>query len=143
MKDSINERIARCRKAANLTQAETAEKMNMKSSAYSQMERKGSITTDRLLKLAEIFGVDSGYILHGDPQPAEPKPSQLDFSKKVGAANQTLAQDNDFSNIIKRTPPPLVFTKMEENMIKIMRNLPKQDRNEIFALIQEKYQKNK
>ena len=39
MGDTINERIALYRKMANLTQTEAAEKMGMKYSTYSQMER--------------------------------------------------------------------------------------------------------
>ena len=43
----INQRIALYRKMANLTQTEVAEKMGMKCSTYSQMERKGSISSER------------------------------------------------------------------------------------------------
>ena len=59
MDKSINQRIILYRKMANLTQTEVAEKMGMKCSTYSQMERKGSISTERLLALADIFGVIS------------------------------------------------------------------------------------
>ena len=53
----VNRRIALYRKMANLTQTEVAEKMGMKCSTYSQMERKGSISTERLLTICKILGV--------------------------------------------------------------------------------------
>ena len=40
MSETINQRIALYRKIANLTQTQAAEKLGMKCSTYSQMERR-------------------------------------------------------------------------------------------------------
>ena len=55
--ESINRRIFYYRKLANLTQNETADLLGMKHSTYSQMERKGNISVEMLLRLARIFHV--------------------------------------------------------------------------------------
>ena len=55
---TINQRVAIYRKMANLTQTEAAERLGMKCSTYSQMERKGNISVDKLMAIAEVFGVN-------------------------------------------------------------------------------------
>ena len=52
---TLNDRIAKYRKLANLTQTDMAEKLNIKCSTYSQMERKGIISADRLFEMARFL----------------------------------------------------------------------------------------
>ncbi len=63
---SINKRIMKCRRDRLLTQGETAKYLGIKVSTYSQMERNGHITAERLKSLAELFNVDIYYLLYGE-----------------------------------------------------------------------------
>ena len=53
----VNYRIYNYRKKYGYTQAQLGKMLGLKTSTYSQMERKGNIDTDILKKLAEIFNV--------------------------------------------------------------------------------------
>ena len=62
----INKRVTKYRKMAHLTQKQVAELMGMKNSSYSQMERVGDISAERIVKLAEIFEINVGFLLYGE-----------------------------------------------------------------------------
>ncbi len=66
MEESINQRIRRYRKRAALTQSQLGEMLGIKTSTYSQMERKGKITCDVLLRLAKVLNVDATVLLLGE-----------------------------------------------------------------------------
>ncbi len=66
MNETINQRINRLRKAKGYTQADVAELLGIKVSTYSQMERKGGITSDIIIKLSEILKVEPLIILYGE-----------------------------------------------------------------------------
>ena len=132
MGSKINQNVASCRKLAELKQSDVAEKLNIKISTYSQMERKGNITADMILKLAELFKVHPNVLLYG-----------TDYDE-----TQTDSEGNlKFSEPI--TPPIpepssssiTVLTNSEENIIKIIRNLSKSDRDDVYAFIEAKYKK--
>ena len=123
MSNEINKRITMYRKLLGLSQLKTAELMNMKSSTYSQMERGGSITCDRLLQLAEIFDVSPQYLLCGKN---ETKPDLLHTDIKIDGVEPTVK-------------PLLVLSKKEENFIKILRFLSKDDKKEIIEFLETKY----
>ncbi|MEE1240075.1 MAG: helix-turn-helix domain-containing protein [Acutalibacteraceae bacterium] len=137
MYKSINQRIAMYRKMANLTQTEVAEKMGMKCSTYSQMERKGSISSERLLALAEILGVTPEMLLY---DPTDNK--KLDFSGTEKAAS-TLSQNNNPFGDSSYGPAPFITTHKEERIIKIIRNLPKPQYDEVIDFINSKYKESK
>ena len=125
--ETINQRVAKCRKLADLNQAEAAEKLGMKTSTYSQMERKGKISAERLLKLAQIFNVHPNVLLYGDAyMPFPEETQQVSVSKPVVADDNTLLA---------------ILTNTEENIIKIYRNLSKEDRAEVKAFILDKFKK--
>ncbi len=65
MSETINERIRKYRNLRKLTQIEVAKSLGMKSSTYSQMERGGSIITDRLIKIAHLLTVDVRELIFG------------------------------------------------------------------------------
>ena len=65
-KKEINTRIASIRKLREYKQSDVAQFLGLKTSTYSQMERKGNITGEMILKLAEIFNVDPMIILCGE-----------------------------------------------------------------------------
>ena len=64
MGSEINKRVVQYRKQAHLTQSEVAEYLGMKSSTYSQMERVGDISAEKIIKLAEVFNVDVRCLLY-------------------------------------------------------------------------------
>ena len=137
---TVNQRVAIYRKMANLTQTEAAERLGMKCSTYSQMERKGHISVDNLIAIAAAFGIEPSVLLR-DPmeltseqsrpveQPAAPaKPEMPIFREPVVAPTSR---------------PAFVISRNEENMLTILRNLPKADLDEVRSLINEKYQNSK
>ena len=137
---TVNQRVAIYRKMANLTQTEAAERLGMKCSTYSQMERKGHISVDKLIAIAAAFGIEPSILLR-DPmeltseqsrpvvQPAAPaKPEMPIFREPVVAPTSR---------------PAFVISRNEENMLTILRNLPKADLDEVRSLINEKYQNSK
>lgn len=137
MAESINRRIARCRKLADLTQTEAAEKMGMKCSTYSQMERKGNISADRLLKLAQIFGVHPDELLY-EKKSTAPTVS-ADTLSETTASHPSAIQPDEFDD----GRPVFIISKKEENLLKIIRNLPKNARDDVIAFIEQKYRENK
>ena len=65
MSNSINQNVASCRKLVGLKQSDVAEKLNLKTSTYSQMERKGNITAEMIVRLAELFKISPLILLYG------------------------------------------------------------------------------
>ena len=119
MSQTINERIIIARKLANLTQAEVAERLDMKSSTFSQMERQGKISSDMILKLSKILNVKPMYLLCGETN------------------NELLKESDIFPK--KEQNPSFVLSRQEENIIKIMRNLKKDARKEAYEFLQKLY----
>ena len=134
-KSTINQRIAVCRKLRDMTQADVAEKLDMKCSTYSQMERKGNISAQMILKLAAIFNVQPDEILYGKSDVfTPPPPSQEPTGGKLASPIEPP---------IPQGPAAITLTNREENIIKIIRNLPKEVRDEIISFIEIKYKENK
>ena len=137
MDRKINQRIALYRKMANLTQTEVAEKMGMKCSTYSQMERKGSISTERLLVLADILGVTPEMLLYETTVA-----KKLDFSA-AETVTSSLNQNKDPFGKAPFSPATFIPTHKEESIIKILRNLPKSYYDEVVTFINQKYKESK
>lgn len=83
MEETINQRIKRLRKKLDYNQQDLAEKMGMKLSTYSQMERGGKVSSERIIKLAKILKVDVTTLLCGENEnntnnvkPIEPQPEK-------------------------------------------------------------------
>jgi transcriptional regulator with XRE-family HTH domain len=133
----INQRIALYRKMANLTQTEVAEKMGMKCSTYSQMERKGSISSERLLALSKILGVNPEMLLYDSSED-----KKIDFSGNEISASKLNQTNNPFSDN-SYSPAPFIATHKEESIIKILRNLPKPYYDEVINFIDSKYKESK
>lgn len=138
MDNFINKNVVFHRKRKDYTQAEVAEKMAMKCSTYSQMERNGNISGDRLLKLAEIFEIDVSLLLNKNPEISDTtEQSIFDLNPKID--NGTLKQPEPPIDV----PPPFIITKKEEGYIKVLRQLKKPDFDEVIALLNAKYAKHK
>ena len=119
----INKRVVHYRKQNHLTQSKVAERIGMKSSTYSQMERVGDISADRIVKLAEIFGIRPEWILLGEPE-----------DKSDGNSIVKVEQPKP----VIPEPEPFVLTNMEKSIIKIIRNLKKKEKEEVINFIQSK-----
>ncbi len=111
MKETINQRVTKHRRFRGYTQAQMAEWLGMKSSTYSQCERIGKISCEQIISISEILDLDVGVLLYGEEKIKPP---------------------------IKPPKEP-EFTLMEKNIIKIIRNLKKQDRKDVYEFIQQKY----
>ena len=119
--ETINQRVSRCRKLAGFTQERAAEELGIKHSTYSQMERKGNISAQMVLSLAEIFNVHPYDILYSEEERPEP----------VNASPP--------SDPVPPPEPEIILTNLEQNIIKILRNIPKHEFDEIRALIEAKH----
>lgn len=134
---TVNERIAQYRRLANLTQTDMAEKLGIKCSTYSQMERKGIVSAERLYQMAEIFGVSPCELFNGE----EPCKNNI-------LSTQPLA-DNPATLVFQQPPMPEIkkeiftVTKKEENLIKIIRNLSKPNYDKTMKFIEEIYKEDK
>ena len=138
MSYTVNQRVAIYRKMANLTQTEAAERLGMKCSTYSQMERKGNISVDKLMAIAEVFGINPAVLLR-DP---------MDFQSEQPVSRPETVPEQPAPALHEPvfTPaarPPFLITHNEENLLTILRNLPKSDVDEIRNFINEKYQNSK
>lgn len=149
MNDSINHRIARCRKLADLTQTEAAERLGMKTSTYSQMERHGNVSAERLLQLAEVFNVHPDELLYARERTVKPynayqaasvPETPADAAVSVKENPQLKQSDSSYK---VTSEPHIILTQREENIIKIIRNLPKNERNDVISYIEKKYKENK
>lgn len=135
MKETINERIARFRKLSNLTQAETAEKLGVKCSTYSQMERKGKISTDTLMRLADVLGVSPFILLYGDDHKEEHTVGSLPYRlDETPQSRLVLHQGTEFYNNLYDNKSDFVPTRKEENIMKIIHFLPKKQKKKFMSL---------
>lgn len=81
MKNTIGDRIRKCRANTGLSQDYVANKLNISTSAYSNIEtNKTELTVSRLIKLAEIFEVSVYEIIDVDHKPNS-------YSTPEGSAN--------------------------------------------------------
>ena len=130
MEGSINQRVATCRKLAGLTQAQAAEKLGMKCSTYSQMERKGNISAQMVLDLAGIFRIHPNVIYYGEDNYTTPQKDD-DFT--------TLLLEQNVTEPVFPADPDFVLSKQEEKFIKLLRSLSKSDREEVREFAHNKF----
>jgi len=64
--ETINQRVARYRKAVGYTQNAMAAFLDKKPSTYSQEERCGEISCKDIIKIAQILGIDVRVLLYGE-----------------------------------------------------------------------------
>ena len=133
--NELNKRIYTCRRLAELTQSEVAEKLGIKCSTYSQMERAGQISADRVFKLAEIFNVEPCYLYYGEKFCKQEQP--------VTAPTISEEMPRLSAEIEKPIATKFVCTQKEERLISILRNLPKQKRDEAINFISKLHQSEK
>ena len=69
--ETINQRIARYRKAVGYSQKEMADFLGEKHSTYAQKERCGTIDCNMLIKISYILGIDAMVLLYGEKSEEE------------------------------------------------------------------------
>ena len=124
--ESINKRIARLRKSKGLTQGDMAEKLGLKESTYSQMERQGNITTQKLLDIAAVLEMNANLILFGEESvtpPVKAEPLTFEQPRVTPVALEP----------IEELPKPV--TKFDV-AVEAFRNLKKDQQEQVYALIQ-------
>ncbi len=109
---SINERIRMRRKEMGLIQCEVAERLGIKISTYSQMERKGHITCETLKVLCEVLEVSAQYLLYGirtetDVGVSNPNTKRYEFLEDVSEAELKVMSETLFK--LKRDKRNLVY----------------------------------
>ena len=129
---SVNDRIKEARKNKNYSQEQVGDFIGMKCSTYSQMERKGSISVEKALKLAEVLEADPYYIIFG-----KPKEELIDFSP-VNPEMLAVNSPSNFIEMIKNGEDELVLTHNEKNFIKNFRHLKPKDRDDVIKYLESK-----
>ena len=76
---TVNERIKFLRKQKNYNQEQMGKFFGIKTSTYSQKERKGYFTAEDIKIICEVFDVDPNVIIFGKPHP---KQELYDFQKE-------------------------------------------------------------
>lgn len=124
---TVNERIAFYRKKSHLSQNEVAERIGMKGSTYSQMERRGNVSAERLKALAEVFEIKAEELLYGEEE------YKILYPENSGSG-LPLAQEPAFPK------PSEVFvpTNSEISLLKVFRRLSQKDKAEVRDFIQKK-----
>jgi len=128
MSQTVNQRVAARRKSLGLRQYQVAELMGMKTTAYSQMERTGNITSKRIVELSKILDVTTDYLLFGE---------ELDFNP-IEKKDSVMHEPQFFQK-----EEGFILSTNEKNIITILRNFPKSVREDVIAYIDKKYQETK
>ena len=68
---TVNERIKFLRKLENFNQEQMGKFLGIKTSTYSQKERKGYFTAEDIKIICEVFDVDPNVIIFGKPHPMQ------------------------------------------------------------------------
>ncbi len=121
----VNERITKIRKQRKLSKRDIAKQLNIKYSTYVRTEAEGGIKTYTLKRLAEILDVNVREILYGSDFKKEDKP----IPKSDITVIHGYKYKDDFISV------------MEFNIINILRNFNKTDRQKVLDLINELYSK--
>ena len=123
MTETINERIKRFRIKSGFTQAQLGKMLGIKTSTYSQMERKGIVTCKTLIKLTEIFQTDALTLLYGEEHKEK-------IEKPLLNAEETIKITDSYEI------QPLVTQNIYEKIAVIaMRAFPYKRKQEIYEYI--------
>ncbi len=130
MASEINKRIREVRKANGYSQEEFARYLGMKTSTYSQMERRGNISCDILLKICEIFDFNADYFLYGiTKKPKKNKSGQIVLFRDAKMAEEIHVNEINL----------LISEDFREQILLIaMRNLDDEAVQEIYEFIMDK-----
>ncbi len=127
MMGEINKRIKIYRRKKKFSQEELAEKLGIKTSTYSQMERSGHIRADILIKIADILKVDIRYFLYGDEfLHKENENEKATATPKIAEPEKTEPELDE--------PNAFLLDRREEYIITTYRNLNPKNKQEAYHL---------
>ena len=127
----INQRVARYRKLKDLNQTQMADFMGIKTSTYSQKERKGKITAEEIIKIAEILNVDVDILLYGEVEKTNTPLNLNEIEQKI--RSEYASRYAFFEKL----------TSKNISYIKIIFSLKSEQRQEVFDLAYKFYLNNK
>ena len=139
MPDSINERIRKYRIAKKIKQSELGEKLGLKCSTYSQMERKGTISVEMALKIADILEIDPALIIYGNETGDRLEFTPIKPQKVVANAPRTAIEEL-YGEPKKKEHDgefPFKLSNTEKNIISVYHNLSKSKQKQIREFIDE------
>ena len=128
----INKRISTYRKLAGYTQQTAADALGIKKNTYARMELHGNPTPEMLAKLANLYTVSINMLVLGTD----------------GGETNDLKSAGGVQRLSEAEPPlkkraELTLTINEINCVKACRELSKEQRNEVMALINRLYSEKK
>ena len=127
----INQRVARYRKLKGFNQTQMADFLNIKTSTYSQKERKGNITAEEIVKIADILAINADILLYGD------------VAKTNTSVNENEIEQKIRREYISRYAFLERLTTKNISYIKIIFSLKPEQRQKIFDLAYKYYIENK
>ena len=98
---TVNERIKFLRKLKNYTQEQMGKFFGIKTSTYSQKERRGYFTAEDVKIVCEVFKVDPNVIIFGKP-PLEQEVSALEKEKLEAEGVKSLSLVNVDTDLFKK-----------------------------------------
>lgn len=125
----INKRISTYRKIAGFTQQTAADALGIKKNTYARMELHGNPTPDMLIQLANLYKISPNLILFGSDGG---QTAAMNEEKEPTRLNET-------PHVLSGGDSDLVLTTNEKNCIKACRQLPREQQNEVMALINKLY----
>ena len=128
----FNDRIRQLRKKKGLSQAELAERLGMKTSTYSQMERSGKILAQTILDIAAILEIDHEEIMN---------PENENLINTEQNNNDFAVLEQPHLNLDINEHKGITLTNREENAIIMLRNLKPADKEYIYSMLKELHDK--
>ena len=119
---TANGRIKFLRKLKNYTQEQMGDFLGIKTSTYSQKERKGYFTAEDIKTVCEVFGVDPYIIIFGKPSPNE----ELKDAEKQKLETETEEKYR------KKYENYEGITRRDLRLLKLMSNLSREKQNMVF-----------
>ena len=87
---TFGEKLQSLRQKAGMSQDALAERLNVSRQAVSRWERDGTMPeTEKVVALADIFGVTTDYLLRNQPCPAPEKKPARDWVERLGYLART------------------------------------------------------
>jgi len=126
MGTTINQRVAIARKRAGYNQKTAAELLSMKHSTYAQMERRGLISGERLVRMAKLYNVTLEYLMLG----VEDSSTEND--------NSTLIVEQPITPPVP-SEPQFLLKPRERNLIRLIRSLKEESREEFYKYVEDNY----
>jgi len=125
---SINQRVKFYRKMRDLRQEDVAKEIGMETNAYSQMERDGKITAERLLKIADALGIPAQRLFLGETEGEEP--FQIPQPENGGLLKQPIETPAPFKN---------AYSSEEEQAFEVIHNLKQKNKKRVFEFVNQIY----